>query len=101
MRRAKEPTATTLVLTALRVADDFMNQRMLRIALPGVKRDQIGAALVHLRSHHAVGVVVEPDGGGWWFALPPQDDDRSRVMDLRAPELRPRRPRRRAKVAPK
>ena len=94
MRRAKEPTATALVLAALRAADDFMSQRMLHAALPGVTRDQISAALSHLRKRHAVGVVIEPDGVGWWFALPPEEDDRSRTVDLRAPETRPRRPRR-------
>lgn len=93
-RRDKEPTATTLVLTALRATDDFMSRRMLCAAIPGVTMGQVSAALCHLRKHHAVGVVIEPDGVGWWFALPPAEDDRSRTVDLRAPELRPRRPRR-------
>lgn len=93
-RRVKEPTATTVIMATLRAADDFMSQRMLRAACVGVTPNQISAALCHLRKRHAVGVVVEPDGVGWWFALPPAEDDRSRVVDLRAPELRPRRPRR-------
>jgi hypothetical protein len=94
VRTPKEPTATTLVLTALRAVDDFMDRRMLRVALPGVKHDQIGAALIHLRKHHAVDVVIEHDGVGWWYAAAPANDNRSRVVDLRTPETRPRHYRR-------
>lgn len=80
MPRLMKPTATNLVLAALRARDDFMNQPQIREALPGVSANEISAALYHLRNHRAVDVVVEPDGEGWWFALPPEYDNRMRTI---------------------
>lgn len=80
MKTIRHPTATTLVLAALRARDDFMSQRQLREALPGVTANQISAALYSLRKYRAIDVVVEPDGEGWWYALPEVDDKRVRVV---------------------
>jgi predicted pyridoxine 5'-phosphate oxidase superfamily flavin-nucleotide-binding protein len=78
-RRLRQTTTTLLVEEALRGVDDFLSIAMLRL-LTGRTRDQIHAALCHLRDHRVVDVVVNPDGTGWWFARPTSDDDRRRVI---------------------
>ena len=94
MRAQKEPTSTALVEEALRASDDFMSVDML-VAATGRSRNQVGAACHHLRRFLVVDVVVNPDGRGWWFAMPHDGDTRSRVVEERTPESRPRRQRRR------
>lgn len=91
-RIQKEPTTTSLVSEALKSADDFMSYQML-VDRTGRSLNQVVAALHHLRKHHAVDVVVNPDGRGWWYALPDSEDTRSRNVDMRAPESKPRKPR--------
>lgn len=89
----KRPTHTRLVLEALVCwPQDFASAHQLMEAT-GSSYNQISAALFHLRKRHAVDVVIEADGTAWWFATP-GDDERTRVLDERTPEARPRRPRR-------
>lgn len=89
----KRPTHTRLVFEALvRWPQDFASVSDL-VLHTGSTFNQVSAALHHLRKRHAVDVVVERDGTGWWFATP-GDDDRTRVLNERVPEDRPRRPRR-------
>lgn len=94
----KEPTATSLVLGALRAADDFLSVTIL-VKSTGKTRDQVKSALWWLLKISAVDVVVdERNGTGWWYALPPESDKRSKHYDERTPEKRPRRSARRTKA---
>lgn len=90
-KKMKQPTATTLVLEALIRADDFRTSRQLQAELQ-LDTNHVSAALCHLAKHKAV-EFVEADSSLWWFATP-ETDTRSRVVDERAPEDRPRKPRR-------
>lgn len=82
--RFTETSTVSLVLEALRAADDFLTRAMIRAA---TKRpdNAIAGALHHLRKCRCVDVVVEPDGVGWWYALPEESDTRSRTHDEHAP----------------
>jgi hypothetical protein len=73
--KIKQTTTTSLVLDALREADDFMSSRML---MAKTKRtySQVTAACFWLRKARCIDVVVNPDGQAWWFALPPESDQR-------------------------
>lgn len=88
--KQKEPTWTALVLATLRAQEDFLDIRML-MAHTGGSYNQVNAACHHLRSKRAVDVVVEKDGHGWWFALPEEQDTRSKRVDERTPETKPRK----------
>lgn len=91
-----EPTHTSKVMDALAHApEDFMTAHQLVLAT-GSNHNQVSAALHSLRRHGAVDVVVEADGRGWWFATP-GTDSRTRILELRAPEDKPRR-RRKSRV---
>lgn len=90
----KEPTCTSRVEEVLRGQNDFMTYRMIAKAT-GLDINHVGASCCHLRKFGVVDVVVNPDGTGWWFALPSNMDQRSRIVLERAPESKPRRPRRR------
>jgi hypothetical protein len=89
----KQPTWTSLVLEALRAQDDFLTFSDIRASVPGSNKNQISAALHELRQYRAVDVIIQPDGKGWWFALPADSDTRSRTLEERALESRPRRSR--------
>lgn len=100
MRKQTEVTATTVVLAALRRADDFRTVAQLALEV-GQSRNRVSAALHHLRNHHVVD-CMESDGQLWWYALPPEGDTRSTTVEERTPELKPRKPRKsRAPSAPK
>lgn len=91
------PTHTSKIMDALtHCAEDFMTTQQL-VEATGSAYNQCTAALHHLRRRGAVDVVVEADGRGWWFATP-SGDDRTRILEERAPEDKPRRSRR---VAPR
>lgn len=89
MRRARITTTTTLVMDALRWADDFMTGAQL-CEVTGRASNQVFAALNHLRKYNVVDSIAS-DGTLWWFAT--GDDSRSRVIDEKVPESKPRRPR--------
>lgn len=90
MAKRKEVTTTHLVLEALMRADDFRTQQQLCAEI-GRDCNHVSAALYMLRGYCAV-QVMEVDGKLFWFATP-EDDTRSRRHVERAPELRPRKPR--------
>jgi hypothetical protein len=91
--KIKEPTATSEVLRVLRETDDFMDMpEVARLARKSMKN--VGTALWWLRRIGAVDVVVNADGKGWWYARPSEEDQRSRHLDERTPESRPRAPKR-------
>lgn len=94
--KRKVPTWTSLVTEALRAQDDFMSTGMLARAT-GANKCQLSAALIHLRSHRVIDVVINPDGKAWWFALPPEGDDRHRTFaeiaaEIKKPNRKPRKP---------
>lgn len=91
--RHKEPTHTSLVEEILRSTEDFFTVDML-VARGAGTPHQVRSTLIHLRIRRAADVVINPDGTGWWFALPKDYDTRSRKVVERAPEVKPRRPRR-------
>lgn len=86
MKRCTHVTATKLVLDLLRSRDDFMSERMIRMALPECPSRRINAALFSLRAYQAVGVIIEKDGVGWWYAEPEARDRRSRTISERVDE---------------
>ena len=86
----KQPTCTSLALEVLRASDDFMDRKALMLAT-GCSNNQVDAATHHLRKRLAVDCVVEPNGVAWWYALPPESDNRSRHVDERTPEVKPRK----------
>jgi len=94
-RRPKVPTWVSLVHAEMRRVEDFASVRQLqaRLKAPNEQLNCIHAALSHLRKHQVVDVVVEVDGRGWWFLLPSGSDTRSRSVEERAPEEKPRKQR--------
>jgi len=95
--KIKEPTHTTKVLNWLRDRDDFATWQQVMDAIKS-NRNQTAAALFHLRKRRCIDCIIEPDGVAWWFALPPEEDNRSRHLDERVPESRPRNRRKKFKT---
>lgn len=94
MRTRKDPTWASLVEQALRDnTEEFLSVPML-MKQTSANYNQVLAALWHLRQHHVCDVVVENDGRGWWFALPIDQDTRTRIVPVRTPEVKKRKPRR-------
>lgn len=87
-----KPTWVCLVFNALVAADDFVPLGQL-IAMTKGHQNQITAALHHLQEHKAVEAVVGANKRLYWFATP-ESDTRSKRVDERTPEDRPRRVRR-------
>jgi len=92
----KRPTWTHLVTEALRTADDFLGMEALKAATQG-NIGQVSAALHHLQKCKVVGSVEGPEGLFWFYR---GEDTRSRELDERVPEDKPRRPRRARKITP-
>jgi hypothetical protein len=78
------------VLQRLTEADDFLSALQLSSDLRQ-PYNRVHAALWHLRRRHAV-EAMEVSGHLYWFATP-ADDDRSRTVDERCPESKPRKTR--------
>jgi hypothetical protein len=78
----KRPTWTHLVLRALQERDDFMDQELL-LAATGASKNQLSAALIHLKRFKAVD-AVESEGRLWWCAT--GEDTRSKALEERTPE---------------
>jgi len=91
--KIKQTTWTSLITERLRATDDFLSRKMIKDRVTGINDNQLSAALAHLRKRHAIDVVVEADGTGWWFALPIGSDTRNYAVEERAPESKPRKPR--------
>lgn len=95
--REKVVTHTTRIYELLQAGvQDFWRLDQLT-AETGANLNQVWAALVHLRKHQAVDVVIEADGTGWWFATPHLDQRTKRVDERIVEEPGSRKPRR-AKV---
>ena len=91
MRKNQEPTCVSLVSAELEGADDFRSAKQL-IENTRLTKNRVAAALHHLKIHKAADFVVNADGTTWWFATP-ETDDRSRIVESREPEVKPRKPR--------
>jgi len=93
MTRHKEETTTTRVLRVLREADEFMTVDQL-IAATRRTRNQVWAAVIHLRDRHAIGVIAQQERSAtisYWYVLPPEQDARTKTVEERALESRPRK----------
>jgi len=97
MRKNKAPTWTTLTLELLSRRDDFLTTKQVAREI-GASDDQARAALFHLRRCHATDILVDR-GIGYWFATP-ENDSRSKHLDERTPESKPRAPRKRKEKKP-
>lgn len=89
----KETTTTFLVVKALREAEDLMTCEML-MKKTGRERNRVDAALSNLARCGVAERVINSDGKVWYFSLPPMFDRRSRTVEEREPETRPRTRRR-------
>lgn len=90
MKRIKMTTTTTLVIEALNRADDFQTVSQLMLAT-GRTNNRVTAALHHLRKHHAV-ETMQVEGSLYWYPTP-RADTRSRVVEEKAEEDKPRKTR--------
>lgn len=97
----KLTTYTFLILEYLKKVDDFRTYADLMTAVndarPDVVINDISAACFHLKKHKAIDSVVDHRGTVFWFATP-ETDDRSRTIDERTPESKPRNRRRRVTI---
>lgn len=91
MKRAKQETLTATIERLLAEADDFLSTQELVDAAHRPRGDVV-RTLLYLRQHKAVDVVIQ-SGVGHWLSTP-ATDDRSRRVEERAGETRPRRIRR-------
>lgn len=90
-RQDKQPTCVSRVEQAMVEADDFVKLRGLMTATK-LTLNQVSASLSHLHKYRAVDCLESPDGL-WWF-LTPDTDRRSKKVEERRPEDKPRRTRR-------
>ena len=91
-KQGKIMTTTTLIIEALRLADDFMTSRQLAFV---TRRsiNQVWAALLHLRRKHAVDAVIQDKDSrnrpvSYWYALPEEEDEREWTLDEYTPAKR-------------
>jgi len=94
MKRFKQPTSTSIVFAALIRANDFRTGKQLQTET-GLSSNRVSAALYSLMKYKAA-EFIEAEGSLWWFATP-DTDTRSRTVDEKAPELKPRKPRKQRK----
>jgi Fe2+ or Zn2+ uptake regulation protein len=92
VRKIKTTTTTTLVLDALRRADDFLTAKQL-CERTARSTGQVAAALHWLRKAHAIDSIASDDTL-YWYARPREDDTRSSVRDEITADVikRPRKP---------
>lgn len=79
----RQPTWTAKAIGALKAADDFLNFQQL-MTLTGANRDQLSAALHHLKTRAKAVDCLESEGHLWWFLT--GEDARGRVVEERVPE---------------
>jgi hypothetical protein len=84
----KEPTSTSIVLAELTGADDFRNVKQLK-EHTRLCSNRVTAALHHLHKRKCVDFISDANGV-WWYATP-ECDDRTRTVEQRTPETRPRK----------
>lgn len=90
-RKAPEPTLMSRVEGVLAAADDFLTVSQL-VAASGIDQHHVQSCIWWLKKVRAV-ESVESDGQLWWFSTP-ETDLRTRRVEMRRPEDKPRRQRR-------
>lgn len=90
-RQDRQPTCVSQVEQAMIQANDFVNLRGL-MAAAKLTSNQVSASLSHLHKYRAADCLESPDGL-WWF-LTPDTDTRTKKVEERRPEDKPRRTRR-------
>lgn len=100
--KIKQPTYTTLIEEFLRNTEDLTTYGQILHHVQSINHNacmnQISAACSHLKRHGVIDFIVETDGTVWWYALSKDNDDRSRVIDERTPETKPRNRRRKVTI---
>ena len=90
-RKTPEPTLMSRVEEALARADDFRTQEQL-VEESGIDKHHVQACIWWLKKVQAID-SLESDGRLWWFATP-EGDRRTKRIEMRRPEDKPRRVRR-------
>jgi hypothetical protein len=85
----KEPTKTSIVLEALSAMDDLVTVKQLRAATFGLTAHDVINSLCYLRKIKAVDCLSE--GGELWWMATIASDQRTRKIEQRTPESKPRR----------
>ncbi len=92
--KVKQMTYTYLVLECLKERNDYVTYDELydyvRETRSEVVLSHISAACFHLKEHKAIDFVIDGDGRVFWY-FTPESDDRSRTVDERTPESKPRK----------
>lgn len=94
-RKVPEPTYTSRVEEALERADDFMTAAGL-VEATGIDLHHVSTCIWYMNKVEAI-QSLESDGQLWWF-LTPDRDRRTKKVEMRRPEDKPRRARRSRKV---
>jgi hypothetical protein len=89
-RKGKEPTDVSRVEEYMRFRDDFVSMAELKAAT-GLDSNHVSACLYHLKKFKAAD-SVESLGSLWWFLT--GTDLRSKIVEERVREEKPRRTRR-------
>lgn len=97
MRRFKVPCQRFVVFECLKSADDFMTAAQIS-SKTGIGARAVTATLHNLRYCKAV-QMVEARDALWWFATP-EDDVRTKHIEERAVEDKPRATRKRKQRKP-
>lgn len=90
-RKSPEPTIMSRVEGALEAADDFLTAAML-VERSGTDLHHVQTCLWYLRKMEGADSLESGDAL-WWF-LTPESDRRTKRVEMRRPEDRPRRKRR-------
>lgn len=98
MRKTKEPTCVSVVETFVTKADDFVTAAQV-IEGTQLTPNQVSASLIMLKKYQAL-ACFESDGRLWWFSTP-ETDTRICKHEHRAPEVKPRKPRKSYSRKPK
>lgn len=100
--KIKQPTYTTLIEEFLRNTEDLTTYGQILHYVQSINHNacmnHVTAACIHLKRHNVIDFIVETDGTVWWYALPKDNDDRSRVIDERTLETKPRNRRRKVTI---
>jgi hypothetical protein len=92
VKRGTIPTWTSRVEALFRKTDDFLSTADIKREIPDISLNQLGAAIHHLQKHGLLESVQGPKGCLHWFWTG-APDPRTRTIEERRPEDKPRRTR--------
>lgn len=92
----RHPAVVAQVFALLQRRDDFLTYPQVVEALPECNRNQVAAALSHLRKYKAAGAVPDDHGLLWWYATP-DTDTRTKQVEQRVKEQPGNRTRRKVR----